>query len=273
MNIQTSTPPDLAAVKAKQRTTWASGDYPLVGATLQIVGERLAEATDLRPDDRVLDVAAGNGNATLAAARRFCEVVSTDYVESWLNAGMARAEAERLPVAFRVADAEDLPFDDASFDAVLSTFGVMFVADPDAAARELGRVCRPGGRIGLANWTPEGFIGEVFRTIGRHVPPPAGVRSPLEWGTEARIDEMFRPVARAIEMNRREFVFRFRSPSHWIELWREIYGPMKAAFAAVGEAGEAALEQDLAALAQAASVDDRAMIVPGEYAEIVIYRS
>ncbi|SFH67053.1 class I SAM-dependent methyltransferase [Albimonas pacifica] len=273
MNIETPATADLTAVKAKQQATWAAGDYPAVGATLQIVGERLAEAMDLRPDDRVLDVAAGNGNATLAAARRFCNVVSTDYVESWLKAGMARAEAERLPVAFRVADAEDLPFDDGSFDAVLSTFGVMFTADQEAAAGELARVCRPGGRIGLANWTPEGFIGQLFRTIGRHVPPPPGVRSPLEWGAEARIDALLRPGARAIEFNRREFVFRFRSPAHWIELWRRVYGPMNKAFLAVGPEGAAALEADLAALAREASVDETAMIVPAEYAEIIVYRA
>lgn len=271
-NVATPTP-DLAAVKAGQQATWAAGDYPMVGTTLQIVGEQLAEAMDLRPDDRVLDVAAGNGNATLAAARRFCSVVSTDYVESWLKAGMARAEAERLSVAFRVADAEDLRFDDGSFDAVVSTFGVMFTADQEAAAAELTRVCRPGGRIGLANWTPEGFVGEVFRTIGRHVPPPPGVRSPLEWGSEARIDELFRPDARAIELNRRHFVFRFRSPAHWIELWREVYGPMNKAFAAVGPDGAAGLEADLLEIARAASVDGTKMIVPSEYAEIVVYRA
>lgn len=273
MNIATKAAPDLVEVKARQQATWATGDYPAIGSTLQIVGERLAEATDLRPDDRVLDVAAGNGNATLAAARRFCNVVSTDYVESWLRAGMARAEAEKLPVAFRVADAEDLPFDEGSFDAVLSTFGVMFTADQEAAADELARVCRRGGRIGLANWTPEGFIGEVFRVIGRHAPPPAGLRSPLEWGTEARVEDLFGAHARAIELNRREFVFRYRSALHWVELWREIYGPMNKAFDAAGPMGEAALERELVEIATAASIDDEAMIVPAEYAEIVVYRA
>ncbi|MEM6441045.1 MAG: class I SAM-dependent methyltransferase [Pseudomonadota bacterium] len=273
MNVQTAPAPDLAAVKAKQQAAWAAGDYPLVGTTLQIVGERLAEAADLRPDDRVLDVAAGNGNASLAAARRFCKVVSTDYVETWLKAGMARAEAEKLPIAFRVADAEDLPFDDGSFDAVLSTFGVMFTADQEAAAAELIRVCRPGGRIGLANWTPEGFIGRLFRTLGRHVPPPAGVRSPLDWGDDERLRALFADASRAIEVNRRSFVFRFRSPAHWIELWRQVYGPMNKAFAAVGPEGEAALERDLIELARDASADKTAMIVPADYAEVVVYRA
>lgn len=276
MNVlspQSPATPDLAAVKTRQQAAWSTGNYPLVGTTIQIVGERLAESMDLRPDSRVLDVAAGNGNATLAAARRFCNVVSTDYVAAWLKAGMARAEAEGLAVAFREADAEDLPFDDGSFDAVTSTFGVMFTANQEAAAGELIRVCRSGGRIGLANWTPESFIGQLFRTIGQHVPPPAGVRSPLEWGTEARIEDLFSDAARVIEFNRKTFVFRFRSPESWIELWRDAYGPMSKAFDAVDEEGAARLEAELVALGRAHSEDDTAMIVPSEYAEIVIHRA
>lgn len=273
MNFQMSNAPDLEAVKEKQHTTWATGDYPIIGTQLQIVGERLAEALDLRPDARVLDVAAGNGNATLAAARRFCNVVSTDYVAAWLKAGMARAEAERLPVAFREADAEALPFEDASFDYVTSTFGVMFTANQDKAASELLRVCRSGGRIGLANWTPEGFIGALFRTIAGHVQPPDGVRSPLEWGTEARIDELFRSSSRVIEFNRRHYVFRYRSPQHWLELWRRIYGPMNKAFAALDDGAATALEDELIALARKASEDETALVVPGEYAEIVVLKS
>ncbi|WP_425046103.1 class I SAM-dependent methyltransferase [Primorskyibacter sp. S87] len=275
MNVQTTpaNTPDLATVKTRQQAAWSTGNYPLVGVTLQITGERLAEAMDLHPDARVLDVAAGNGNATLAAARRFCNVVSTDYVGAWLKAGMARAEAERLEVAFREADAEDLPFEDGSFDAVTSTFGVMFTANQEAAASELTRVCRSGGRIGLINWTPESFVGQLFRTIGQHVPPPAGVRSPLEWGTEKRIEELFNSSSRAIEFNRKHFTFRFRSAEHWIELWRDAYGPMNKAFEAVGESGSAALEADLASLAREHSQDDTAMIVPSEYAEIIIHRS
>jgi SAM-dependent methyltransferase len=274
MNVATQatpTAPDLAAVKSRQQATWSAGDYPAIGTTLQIVGEGLAEAMDLRPDSRVLDVAAGNGNATLAAARRFCNVVSTDYVAAWLKAGMARAEAERLSVAFREADAEDLPFEAGSFDAVMSTFGVMFTANQEAAAAELMRVCRSGGRIGLANWTPEGFIGEVFRTIGRHVPPPAGVRSPLEWGAEARLAELFGKGAERIEVNRRHFIFRMRSPEFWIENWRATYGPMSKAFEAVGAEGAEALEEDLRTLARAHSREPRVMIVPAEYAEVIVH--
>lgn len=265
--------PDLAVVKSRQQVVWSSGDYSTVGTTLQITGERLAEALDLRPDSRVLDVAAGNGNATLAAARRFCNVVSTDYVSAWLRNGMERAEAERLAVAFREADAEDLPFSDASFDAVLSTFGVMFTADQDAAAGELLRVCRPGGKIGLANWTPDGFVGEVFRTIGRHVPPPAGVRSPLEWGTEARLDALFGGGAKEIRIEKRTFVFRFRSPQAWVDLWRSAYGPMRKAFETVAPDAADALEADLVALGARRSRSEDAMIVPGEYLEAVIVRA
>lgn len=273
MNIATqpATALDLAAVKSKQHATWSSGDYAAVGTTLQIVGESLAEALDLRPDARVLDVAAGNGNATLAAARRYCNVVSTDYVSTLLKAGMARAEAERLTVAFRQADAEDLPFEASSFDAVMSTFGVMFTANQDAAASELLRVCRSGGKIGFANWTPDGFVGQVFRTIGRYVPPPAGVRSPLEWGTSDRLNELFGDQATKIEVTQKDFVFRFRSAAYWVEHWRDVYGPVHKAFQAVGEDAPA-LQADLIALAHEASRDDTAMIVPARYAEVVVHR-
>ncbi|MET1411799.1 class I SAM-dependent methyltransferase [Roseibium sp. HPY-6] len=265
--------PDLAAVKQRQQGIWSTGDYPAVGTTLQIVGETLAESLDLAPGERVLDVAAGNGNATLAAARRFCDVVSTDYVDAWLRAGMERAKAEGLPVAFREADAEDLPFEDASFDVVTSTFGVMFTADQDAAAKSMLRVCRPGGRIGMANWTPAGFIGQVFKTIASHVPPPAGVRSPLEWSSESRLQELFGADAADMSVTLKTFVFRYRSARAWVESWREIYGPMNKAFQAVGETGAAALEDDLVKLAETASIGgERAMIVPAEYAEIVIHK-
>src|SRR3954463_6729554 len=204
--------PDLSAVKQRQQGAWSSGDYAVVGTTLQIVGEELCEALDLRPGSKVLDVAAGNGNATLAAARRWCDVISTDYVPALLERGRERAMAEKLSVEFREADAEALPFPDGSFDAVLSTFGVMFTPDQDKAASELLRVCRPGGKIGLANWTPDGFIGQVFKTLGRHIPPPAGVKSPALWGTKARLVELFGAQAGAIDVETRAFAFRYRSP-------------------------------------------------------------
>src|SRR6186713_1033781 len=196
-------PVDFPALKVRQQSAWSSGDYAVIGTTLQIVGESLAEACDLRFDEKVLDVAAGNGNATLAAARRGCQVVSTDYVATLLDRGAERARAERLDVRFQVADAEALPFGDASFDAVLSTFGVMFAPDHATSATEMARVCRPGGRIGLANWTPEGFIGQLFKTLGRHLPPPAGVQPPALWGTEAHLRALFGARAARIDVERK----------------------------------------------------------------------
>ena len=189
--------PDYAAVKQRQQAGWASGDFAVIGVTLQLVGESLAEAADIRAHEDVIDVAAGNGNATLAAARRFARVVSTDYVPARLEKGRARAEAEGLAVTFQVADAEVLPFADASFDAALSTFGVMFAPDHRRAA-EMLRVLRPGGRIGLANWTPDGFIGQLFRIVGKHVPPPAGLIPPARWGEEGYLRDLFGPAAQQI---------------------------------------------------------------------------
>jgi SAM-dependent methyltransferase len=203
---------DLTALKARQHAAWSSGDYAVIGTTLQIVGERLAESMDLRAGQTVLDVAAGNGNVTLAAARRWCEVTCTDYVEQLLASARRRAEAEGLHVQFKVADAENLPFPDASFDAVVSTFGAMFTPDHDRTAVELLRVTRPGGRIGLANWTPEGFIGQLFKTIGKYLPPPPGARSPAAWGTRSWLNSAFGAGAASVVAEPRHFVFRYRSP-------------------------------------------------------------
>src|SRR3954462_6156034 len=213
--VPAPTLPDLSAVKTRQQAAWSSGDYATVGTTLQIVGETLCEALDLRAGQKVLDVAAGNGNITLAAARRWCEVISTDYVPALLERGRERAAAERLTVEFREADAEALPFGDASFDVVVSTFGVMFTPDQDKAAAELARVCKPHGKIGLANWTPQGFIGQLFKTLGKHLPPPAGVKSPALWGTQARLNEMF--AGADIDAQPRMFVFRYKSPEHFLD--------------------------------------------------------
>jgi ubiquinone/menaquinone biosynthesis C-methylase UbiE len=264
---------DLAAVKARQRGAWSSGDYAVVGTTLQIVGEDLCEALDIRAGRKVLDVAAGNGNVSLAAARRWCDVIATDYVPALLDRARERAAAERLNIEFREADAEALPFQDGSFDVVVSTFGVMFTPDQDKAAAELMRVCKPGGKIGLANWTPEGFIGQLFKTIGKHLPPPAGLKSPAAWGTPARIREMFEPQAAAIEMKPRHFVFRYRSPEHWIEVFKAYYGPLLKAFAALEPAAQSALASDVEALiARFNRSGDGSMVVPSEYLEIVITR-
>jgi ubiquinone/menaquinone biosynthesis C-methylase UbiE len=268
-----STQPDLTAVKTRQQGAWSSGDYAVVGTTLQIVGETLCEALDLRAGQKVLDVAAGNGNVTLAAARRWCEVVSTDYVPALLERGGERAAAERLAVEFREADAEALPFPDASFDAVVSTFGVMFTADQDKAAAELVRVCKPGGKIGLANWTPDGFIGQVFKTIGKHMPPPAGVKSPALWGTGARITELFGVQASSIQLEQREFAFRYRSAQHWLDVFKTYYGPLLKTFGALDPKGQTALTEDLFALIKRFNRSgDATMVVPSEYLEVVVTR-
>lgn len=265
---------DFAAVKTRQQSAWSSGNYSVVGATLQIVGENLCEALDLRAGARVLDVAAGNGNATLAAAHRWCDVTSTDYVSSLLEAGRRRAQAEGYDILFQVADAENLPFPDASFDAVVSTFGVMFTPDQEKAAAELVRVCKPGGRIGLANWTPESFIGRLFKAIGRYVPPPAGVKSPSLWGTRARLESLFGAAASEINVTSRAFVFRYRSPEHWLEVFRTFYGPVNKTFGALDAEKQAALTQDLL---QLMATDNRSgdgtLVLPSEYLEVVITRS
>lgn len=265
--------PDLKAVKAKQQAAWSSGDYAVVGATLQIVGEQLAEAMDLRAGQTVLDIAAGNGNVTLAAARRWCDVTSTDYVESLLARGRKRAEADGLRVDFRVADAEQLPFEDRSFDAVVSTFGAMFSPDQDSTASEMLRVCRSGGKIGLANWTPGGFIGQMFKVIGKYLPPPAGVKSPALWGTREWMEKAFRAQASDIVAEPRMFNFRYRSPQHFLDTFRTYYGPMLKAFAALDAAGQKGLTHDLLALiGELNRATDGTMVVPGEYLEVVVTR-
>jgi SAM-dependent methyltransferase len=262
---------DLSALKARQQAAWASGDYAVIGTTLQIVGESLAEACDLRWDERVLDVAAGNGNASLAAARRGAKVVSTDYVESLLVRGADRARAEGLAVEFKVADAEALPFADASFDAVVSTFGVMFTPDHARAAAEMARVCRPGGRIGMANWTPAGFIGQVFKVLGRHLPPPAGAQPPSLWGSEAHLRSLFGNRAAKIEAKPRLFNFRYRSAAHFIDVFRTWYGPVHKAFLALGAEKGAALERDFTALIDSLNVAGKdSLVVPSEYLEVVV---
>jgi SAM-dependent methyltransferase len=266
-------PVDFTAVKTRQQATWASGDYAVIGRTLQIVGETLCEAADLRAGERVLDVACGNGNATLAAARRFAEVTGLDYVPALLEGARARAEAEGMPLALVEGDAEDMPLADASFDVVLSTFGCMFTPDQERTAREMARVCRPGGRIAMANWTPEGFIGQLFKVIGGHVPPPAGVRSPALWGSESRLVELFAGAASRIEVTRKHFVFRYLSAAHWIEIFRRYYGPVEKAFAAVGAEREAALDADLRALIARFARGGESLVVPGEYLEVVVHRA
>jgi SAM-dependent methyltransferase len=260
-------------VKAKQQATWSSGDYSVVGTTLQIVGETLCEAVDLRSGERVLDVACGNGNAALAAARRFAHVTGVDYVPALLARTGARAAADGLRLEVREGDAEALPFPDGAFDVVLSTFGVMFTPDQERAAGELLRVCRHGGRIALANWTPDGFVGQMFKVVGSHVPPPAGLRGPPLWGTEGRLAELFGAEARELRCQRREFTFRYRSAAHWLEVFRTWYGPTHRAFAALAPEGQDALAADLVALVERFNVArDGTMVVPSAYLEAVIAR-
>jgi ubiquinone/menaquinone biosynthesis C-methylase UbiE len=264
-------PSELQTIKGRQQMTWASGDFGRVGVTLQVVGESLAEAAGVNAGERVLDVAAGNGNASLAAARRFARVTSTDYVPELLEQGRRRAEADGLDIEFQVADAEALPFADDSFDVVLSTFGVMFAPDQERTAAELIRVVRPGGRIGMANWTPDGFLGDLFRVMGRFVPPPAGLRSPMSWGSRARIADMFGGSAAEIVAERRMFNFRYRSADHWIEFFRTFYGPTYKAFAALDEPRQAELHTALRDLLGEWEVNPGGpLVVPAEYLEVVI---
>ena len=268
-----TTTPDFAAIKQRQQATWASGDFAIIGITLQIVGESLAEACDVRAGEKVIDIAAGNGNATLAAARRFADVTSTDYVQALLEKGRVRAAAEGLDVSFRVADAEDLPFADASFDVAMSTYGAMFTPDHTKPAREMLRVVRPGGRIGLANWTPEGFIGQLFKVIGAYIPAPAGLKSPALWGTEPHIVELFGAQARDIRTVRKHFNFRYRSAAHWLQMFRDYYGPTHKAFAALDSGGQFALAEDIVKLLEEHNVaGPSSLVVPGEYLEVVIER-
>jgi SAM-dependent methyltransferase len=264
---------DFEAVKTRQQVVWSAGDYAVIGNTLQIVGERLCESMDVRPGGRLLDVAAGNGNVTLAAARRWCSVVSTDYVPALLEQGRRRAEAEGLEVEFRPADAENLPFPDESFDYVASAFGAMFAPDQDRAAVEMARVCRPGGKIGMSNWTPEGFVGKFFRLVGRFAPPPPALKSPALWGTEERLAELFGEHAVGMKVRRRHFAFRYKSPDHFIEVFSRYFGPVLKAFEGLDPVGRAEFAIELRGLLEAENrSSDGCLHIPGEYLEVVIVR-
>lgn len=274
MHVVTPNAPDYAMIKSKQQAAWSSGDYGRIGTTLQLAGEQLAERANLAPGSRVVDVAAGNGNATLAFARRLCDVTSTDYVALLLQKGKSRAIAEGLDVAFQVADAEAMPFEDGSFDAAASTFGVMFTPDQEQSAAELRRVVQPGGTIALANWTPSGFIGQLFKTLGRHVPPPAGVNSPARWGDADWLRDTFGPTSSDVSIVTRNFVFRHYTPETFLDFFRTFYGPMHKAFLAVGEAGADPLEKDILDLISQFNVaEDGSMSVPSEYLEVIITKS
>jgi ubiquinone/menaquinone biosynthesis C-methylase UbiE len=265
--------PDLAAVKQRQQATWSSGDYHMVGTQIVIVSELMVEALDLHSTDRVLDVATGSGNAALAAARRGASVVGVDYVPALLDRARARTHTEALEAEFMQGDAEALPFADDSFDVVMSVFGAIFAPDQDRTASELSRVCRAGGRIGIVAHTPDGFIGQLFKVNALHVPPPAGVRSPILWGTRERLDELFGDAAAEIRVEKRHYVFRYRSPQAYLDYWRRYYGPTKKAFEAVGETGAPSLEHDLLELVSRFNrATDGTMVVPSEYLEAVIVK-
>jgi len=269
----TSTTPNYTNIKTKQKATWGSGDYGRIGITLQITGEALCESMDIRSGQSVLDVAAGNGNASLAAARRFCKVVSTDYVPSLLEQSRIRASAEKLAIDYREADAENLPFDDASFDNVVSTFGVMFAPNQEQAASELIRVCKQGGKIGLASWMPDGFIGQIFKTVQRHVPPPPGVNSSAAWGTKVFIDNQFGPYVSDIQITQRLFNFRYHSPKHWLDIFSTYYGPLLKAFETLDEADGTSLQEEiLQVIGRHNRAKDGTMVVPADYLEVVITR-
>lgn len=265
--------PDLSAIKDHQHKMWASGNFARIGNLMVLMGERLCEAADLRAGERVLDVATGSGNAAISAARRFCEVTGTDYVPELIQQANRRAEVEGMEITFEVGDAEELPYPDASFDVVLSTIGVMFAPDQEKAASEMLRVCRSGGRLALANWTPDGYIGQMFRTVGSHVPPPPGVKPPPLWGTEERLRELFGEGISSLEVSRRSFFFRWLSAEHSVEYARAHFGPMLKAFEALDTAGRDALERDLKALIRNWNTsDDGTLVVPGDYLEAVAIR-
>ena len=273
VTLDSPTAVDLGAIKTRQQAAWASGDYAVIGTTLQIVGETLCEALDLRAGSRVLDVAAGNGNATLAAARRHCVVVSTDYVPALLDKGRERAAAEGLSVDFRPADAEQLPFDDGAFDVAMSVFGVMFTPDHARAAQELARVTHPGGLIGLASWTPDSFIGEMFKTIGRYVPPVPGLKPPSLWGTQEHLRTLLGPAIADMRAERRVFNFRYRSADHFIDVFRTYYGPVHKTFLALAADQQPRLANDLRELLERHSRGGDTLVVPSDYLEVVIQRA
>jgi SAM-dependent methyltransferase len=273
MTTTETSAPDFAAIKARQQLVWTSGDYHAVAARIVPMAERLVEAADLPAGAKVLDVAAGSGNASLAAARSGCEVTGLDYVPELLERGRVRAAAEGLPVDFVTGDAEDMPYEDASFDAVLSCVGVMFAPDQERAAAELVRVCRPGGTIALANWTPASFVGGIFRTVGKHVPPPAGVQPPGLWGTRERLEELLGDSVSDLSVTQRAYVFRFRSAAEFTDFFRVNYGPVRKAFEALDEAGQRQLHADLTALA---TEYDRgpgpSVAIPSDYLEVIATR-
>ena len=265
--------PNLTAIKDRQQRTWTSGNYARIGNTLVIMGELLCEAVNVHAGDKVLDVATGSGNTAISAARRFCDTTGIDYVPELIEHARKRAEVEGVEVTFEVGDAENLPYPDASFDVVLSTLGVMFAPDQERAAEELLRICRPGGKIGLANWTPDGFIGHMFRTLGKHVPPPPGIKPPPLWGTEERLRELLGEGVASLEVMQRSYKWRYPSVGHFVEYFRTYYGPTLKAFESLDRDGQEALAKDLEELFERWNTsDDATLIVPSDYLEVIAVR-
>lgn len=267
--------PDFSAVTQVQQGIWSKGDFSVIANLVYFPSERLAETLRILPGEHVLDVASGSGNAAIAAARRsWGNVISSDYVPALLERGRERAAAERLGVEFVEADAQDLPFDDASFDVVTSIFGAMFAPDQQRTADELLRVVKPGGRIGMGNWTPDGAVGEMFGTISKHAPPPPGVPSPLLWGTEEHVRELFGERISDLRTERRVSRQGFLSADHYIETFRRYFGPTETAYERVGSEGEQALTEDLRAMLEEANTGgERAMVLEAEYLELVATRA
>lgn len=264
---------DLQELKARQQATWSLGDYSMVATPLVVVSETLCEAVDLRAGQRVLDVATGSGNTAIAAARRHCDVTGIDYVPALLERGRERASAERLPIAFQEGDTESIPFEDAAFDVVLSTFGAMFAPNQEQAARELLRVCKPGGRIGMANWTPEGLAGRMFRVVGGYL-PPSGAPPPSVWGTEEGLRRLLGGGISDLSVARRGFVFRYRSSEHWLDTFRTYFGPVRRVFQALEAEKQDALARDLTGLIEECNQSgDSTIVAPSEYLEVVATRA
>jgi SAM-dependent methyltransferase len=268
-------PVDLQTVRKAQQKTWSEGDFAMVAGIVMMVSEELVEALDIVPGERVLDVACGSGNAALAAARRsWGNVVGVDFVPSLLERGRERAAAERLDVEFVEGDAAELPFGDAEFDVVTSVFGAMFAAEQEKAAAELLRVCKPGGRIGMANWVPDSGVGKMFMTIAKHAPPPPGVNSPLLWGTEERLRELFGDDISDLRVERRASRQAFRSADHFLDFFRTYFGPTKVAYERVGPEGEEALTADMRGyLEESNTAGDRALVLKPEYLQVVAARA
>jgi SAM-dependent methyltransferase len=265
---------DLETIKHRQRDVWALGDFGMIAWNTAFVGELLCEAVDLRAGERVLDVACGSGNAALSAGRRFCEAVGVDFVPALIERARERAAVERLRTTFEVGDAENLPFEDASFDVVLSVFGSMFAPDQERAAGELVRVCRQGGKIGLANWTPEGMWGQLFRIHGQYLPPPQGLRPPTLWGTEARVGELLGPAVRDLRVRRRTAAFRAPSAHRWLEFFRTYFGPTIRVMEALDESGRERFSRDvLAELERCNRADDGTLVAEAEYLETVAIKA